>query len=72
MNLLLNKGVVDSHYLHKVFHSFPKVVPSEKISIATGIAIVNNIESTIQVGGHIPRMVFLDAGAQPLISKGGA
>jgi len=47
VDLLLNKGVVDSHFLHKVFHSFPKVVLSERTSIATGIAIVNNIESTI-------------------------
>jgi hypothetical protein len=32
MDLLLNKHVVDSHFLHKVFQSFLKVVPSEKIS----------------------------------------
>jgi hypothetical protein len=47
VDLLLSKGVVDSHSLHKVFHSFPKVVPSERTSIAIGVAIVNNIESTI-------------------------
>ncbi len=47
MDLLLNKDVVDSHSLHKVSHSFVKVVPSERISIATGVAIVDNIESTI-------------------------
>jgi hypothetical protein len=35
VDLLFNKGIVDSHSLHKVFHSFPKVVPSEKTSIAT-------------------------------------
>jgi hypothetical protein len=29
IDLLLSKGVVDSHSLHKVSHSFPKVVPSE-------------------------------------------
>jgi len=50
-------------------HSFPKVVPNERISIATEVAIVNNIESTIQVGGHIPIMVFLDTGAQLVILK---
>ncbi len=47
VDLLLNKGVVDSHSLHKVFHSFPKVVPSEKTSITTGVAIVDNTGSTI-------------------------
>jgi hypothetical protein len=42
VDLLLSKGVVDSHSLHKVSHSFPKVVPSERTSIATGVAIVDN------------------------------
>jgi hypothetical protein len=51
MDLLFNKGVVDNHSLHKVFHSFPKVVPSERTSIATGVAIIDNTGSTIQVGG---------------------
>jgi hypothetical protein len=67
VDLLLNKGVVDNHSLHKVFHSFPKVVPNERTSIATGVAIVDNTESTIQVGGHAPRMVLFDTGAQPVI-----
>jgi hypothetical protein len=47
VDLLFSKGVVDSHSLHKVSHSFPKVVPSERTSIATEVAIVDNIESTI-------------------------
>ncbi len=47
MELLLSKGVVDSHSLHKIFHSFPKVLPSERTSIATRVAIVDNIELTI-------------------------
>jgi hypothetical protein len=42
VDLLLSKGVVDSHSLHKVSHSFSKVVPSERTSIATGVAIVDN------------------------------
>ncbi len=63
MNLLLNKGIVDNHSLHKVSHSFPKVVPSERTSIATRVAIVNNMESTIQVGEHTPKVIFLDIGA---------
>ncbi len=67
VDLLLSKGVVDSHYLQKVSHSFPKVVPSERTSICTGVAIVDNIGSAIQVGGHTPRMVLLDTGAQPVI-----
>jgi hypothetical protein len=33
VDLLLSKGVVDSHSLHKVSHSFPKVVPSERIPL---------------------------------------
>jgi hypothetical protein len=67
MDLLLNKGVVDNHFLHKVSHSFPKVVPSERTSIAIGVAIVNNTGSTIQVEGHTPIMVFFHTGAQPVI-----
>jgi hypothetical protein len=63
VDLLLNKGVVDSHSLHKVSHSFSKVVLSERTSIATKVAIVNNIESTIQVGGHTLRVILLDTGA---------
>ncbi len=47
VDLLLSKGVVDSHFLHKVSHSFPKVVPSERTSIAIGVTIINNTESTI-------------------------
>jgi hypothetical protein len=44
VDLLLSKGIVDSHSLHKVSHSFSKVVLSERTSIATKVAIVNNIE----------------------------
>ncbi len=40
---------------------------SERTSIHTGIAIVNNIESAIQVGGLIPRVVLFDTSAQPMI-----
>jgi hypothetical protein len=43
------------------------VVPNERTSIATKVAIVNNIKSTIQVGGHTPKVVLLDIGAQPVI-----
>ncbi len=67
MDLLLSKGVVDNHSFHKVFHSFPKVMLSERISIATEVAIVDNTKSIIQVGGHTPRMVLLDIGARPMI-----
>jgi hypothetical protein len=47
VDLLFSKGIVDNHSLHKIFHSFSKVVPSERTSIATKVAIVDNIESTI-------------------------
>jgi len=47
VNLLLSKGVVDNHFLHKNSHSFSKVVPSERTSIAIGVAIVEITESTI-------------------------
>jgi hypothetical protein len=67
VDLLLNNVVVDSHSLHKVFHSFSKVVHSERLSIATGVAIVDNTESAIQVGGHTPRVVLFDTGAEPMI-----
>jgi hypothetical protein len=42
VDLLFNKGIVDSHSLHKVSHSFSKVVFSERTSIATKLAIVDN------------------------------
>jgi hypothetical protein len=45
--LLFNKGVMDSHSLQKVSHSFPKVIPSERTSIAIGVAIIDNTESII-------------------------
>jgi hypothetical protein len=67
VNLLFKKGVMDSHSPHKIFHSFPKVVPSEKTFITTRVAIVNNTESTIQVGGHTPKVVLFDTNAQPVI-----
>ncbi len=69
MDLLLSKGVVDNHFFHKVSHSFSKVVPNEKTSITIGVAIVDNTKSTIQVGGYTPRVVFLNAGAQPVILR---
>jgi hypothetical protein len=47
VDLLFSKGVVDNNSLHKVSHSFFKVVPSERTSITIGVTIVNNIESTI-------------------------
>jgi hypothetical protein len=47
VDLLLNKGVVDSHFFHKVSHSFSKVVPCERTSIATRVAIVDNTKLTI-------------------------
>jgi hypothetical protein len=67
VDLLLSKGIVDNHSFHKVSHSFSKVVPNERTSIATGIAVIDNIESTIQVGGHKPKMVLLDTCAQLVI-----
>jgi hypothetical protein len=47
VDLLLNKGVVDNHPLHKVFHSFSKVVLNKRTSIAIGVAIVDNTKLTI-------------------------
>jgi hypothetical protein len=44
-----------------------KVVFSERTSIATIVAIVNNTELTIQAGGHTPRVVLLDTSAQLMI-----
>jgi len=69
VDLLFSKGVVDSHFLHKVFHSFPKVVPSERTPIAIRVAIVDNIGLAIQVEGHTPRVVLLDTIAQPVILR---
>jgi hypothetical protein len=47
VDLLLSKGVMDDHFLHKVSHSFFKVVLREKTSITTRVAIVDNTELTI-------------------------
>ncbi len=47
VDLLPSKGVMDSHFLHKVSQSFPKVVPTKRTSIATGVAIVDNTKSAI-------------------------
>jgi hypothetical protein len=44
VDLLLSKGIVNNQFLHKISHSFPKVVPSERTSIVTKVAIVDNIE----------------------------
>jgi len=47
VDLLFSKGVVDSHFFHKVSHSFMKVVLSKRTSIATGVTIVDNTKSAI-------------------------
>jgi hypothetical protein len=59
VDLLFSKGVVDSHSLHKVSHSFLKVVLSERTSIAIRVAIVDNIELAIQVEDIHPEWYFL-------------
>ncbi len=43
------------------------MVPSQRTSIATRVTIVDNTKSTIQVGGHTPRVVLFDIDAQPVI-----
>jgi hypothetical protein len=67
LDLLLNKGVVDSYSFHKISHSFLKVMPSERTSITIEVTIVDNTKSTIQVGRHTPRVILLDTGAQQVI-----
>jgi len=42
-------------------------VPSERTSIIIGVAIIDNTKLAIQVGGHAPRVVLLDIGAQLMI-----
>jgi len=69
MDLLLSKSVVNNYSFHKISHSFSKVVPSERTSITIGVAIVDNIELTIQVRGHTPRVVLFDTGAQLVILR---
>ncbi len=43
------------------------MAPSERTSITIRITIVDNIESTIQVGGHTPKVVLLNISAQLVI-----
>jgi hypothetical protein len=69
VDLLFCKGIMDIHYFRKVFHSFPKVVPNEKTSIAIEVAIVDNTESVIHARGHTPKGLLLDIGAQPMILR---
>jgi hypothetical protein len=47
VDLLLSKGIMNNHSLHKACHSFPKVLPCERTSIATRVAIIDNTKSTI-------------------------
>ncbi len=47
VDLLLSKGVMDSHSLHKISLIFSKVVLSDRTSITIGVAIVNDTKSTI-------------------------
>ncbi len=49
VDLLFSKGVVDSHSLHKVSHSFSKVVPSEGTSVATEVAIVDDATTSFSL-----------------------
>jgi hypothetical protein len=65
--LLFCKGVVDNHFFHKVLHSFLKMVFNERNFITIRVAIVDNTKSIIQVGGHTPRVIFLDTCAQLMI-----
>ncbi len=67
MDLLLSKGIVDSNSLHKVSHSFPKVVPGKRTSIAIKVTIVDNTKSAIKVGRHTPKVVLSNTSAQPVI-----
>jgi hypothetical protein len=69
MDLLPNKSIMDSHSFHKISHSFSKVVPSERTSIATEVTIIDNTKLVIQMGGHTPRVVLHDTGAQPVILR---
>jgi hypothetical protein len=69
VDLLLIKGILDSHTLHKIFHSFLKVVFSERTSIATGVTIIDNTELIIHAGGNMPIMVLLDTNAQLVILR---
>jgi hypothetical protein len=41
------KGVADNRFLHKISQSFLKMVPNEKTSITTEVAIVDSTKSTI-------------------------
>jgi len=59
VDLLFSEGVVENHFFHKVSHSFPKVVPSERTSITTRVAIVDNTKSVIQMGDIDPKWYFL-------------
>jgi hypothetical protein len=43
------------------------VVPNERTSIPIGVAIIDNTELAIHVGGHTPKVVLLDTGAQLVI-----
>jgi hypothetical protein len=63
IDMLMGSKVVDSHSLHMVAHTSPKVPPKERLVVTTGVAIADNSTAAIKVEGHIPNVVLLDTGA---------
>jgi len=59
VDLLLNKNVVDSHYLHKVFCLFPKVVPNERTSMPSEFPLLTILSQQSRWEVIHPKWYFL-------------
>ncbi len=59
VDLLLSKDVMDSHSFHKVSHSFPKVVPSERIPSPLGLPLSTILSQQSRWEDIHPKWYFL-------------
>jgi hypothetical protein len=44
LDFLISKGIMDSHSLHKISHSFQKMVPSERILFVAKVDVLPSHE----------------------------
>jgi hypothetical protein len=59
VDLLLDKGIVDSHSLHKVFHSFPKVVLVKKLPSPPKLPLLTILSQQSKWEDKHPEWYFL-------------
>jgi len=69
MDLLLSKGVVDSHSVHKVSHSFPKVVRSDEFPSPLELPLLTILSQQSRWEDIHSEWFRVDTGAQPVIFR---